>query len=132
MEKLNLDVLREEQWQDTFCMKKVKILRMKQDDSFVLDKNSILWNMVRLKYTKEPTIVLPRKLTSLTIVEFHNGKGHKSISCTVNMIRHYFWWVGICRDIHQHISNCQLYIQFLPNWLYTQAMHIDIPKVPFA
>ena len=29
MEKLNLDILREEQWQDTFCMKKVKTLRKK-------------------------------------------------------------------------------------------------------
>ena len=30
--------MREEEWQDTFCMKKVKTLRMKQDGSFVLDK----------------------------------------------------------------------------------------------
>ena len=39
------------------CMKKVKTLRMKQDDSFVLDENSILQKMVRLRYTIEPTIV---------------------------------------------------------------------------
>ena len=60
MEKLNLDVLREEQWQDTFCIKKVKTVRTNQDDSFMLDKNSILWKMVRLRYTIEPTIVVPR------------------------------------------------------------------------
>ena len=54
--------------------------------------------MARLKYTTEPTIV-PRKLTCLIIVEVHNGKGHQGISHTVNMIRHYFWWVGMCRDI---------------------------------
>ena len=65
MEKLNLDILREEQWQDNFCMKKVKTLRTKQDDSFMLDENSILQKMVRLRYTIEPTIVVPRKLTSL-------------------------------------------------------------------
>ena len=40
----------------------------------MLDKNSILWKMVRLRYTIEPTIVVPRKLTCLIIVEFHNGK----------------------------------------------------------
>ena len=113
-------------------MKKVKILRTKHDNSFLLDENSILQKMVRLRYTIEPTIVLPRKLTSLIIVEFHNGKDNQGISHTVNMIRCYFWWVGIHRDVHQHISNCQLCIQFLPNWLYTQPMHLEIPKVPFA
>ena len=38
MEKLNLDILREEQWQDTFCIKKVKTLRTKQDNSFTVDE----------------------------------------------------------------------------------------------
>ena len=127
-----MTVLREEQWQNTFCMKRVKTLRTKWDGSFVLDKNGMLQKMVRLRYTIEPTIVVPRKLTSLITVEFHNGKGHQGISCTVNMIRHYFWWIGMYRDVHQHISSCQLCIQFLPNWLYTQSMHLEIPKVPFA
>ena len=132
MEKLNLDVLRKEQWQDTFCIRKVKTLKTKQDNSFMLDENNILWKMVRLRYTIVPTIVVPRRLTSLIIVEFHSGKGHQGISHTVNVIRHYYWWVVMCRDTHQHISNCQLCIQFLPYQLYTQPMHIEIPKVPFA
>ena len=122
----------EEQWKDTFCIKKGKTLRTKQGNSFMLDDNSILWKMVRLKYTIEPTTIVPRKLTSPIIVEFYNGKGHQGISCNVNMIRHYFWWVGMCRDIHQHISNCQLCVQFLPNQLYTQPIHLEIPKLPFA
>ena len=70
---------------------------------------------VRLKYTVEPTIAVPRKLTSLIVIEFYNGKGHQGISYTVNMIRHNFWWVSMCRDIHQHINSCQLCIQFLAN-----------------
>ena len=98
----------------------------------MLDSNSILWKMVRLRYTIEPTIIVSRKLTSLIIVEFHNGKGHQGISHTVNMIRHYLWSVGICKNIHQHICNCQLHIQCLPNWLYTQPIHLEILKVPFA
>ena len=36
------------------------------------------------------------------------------------------------RDIHQHINSCQLCIQFLPHWLYTLPMHLEIPKIPFA
>ena len=36
------------------------------------------------------------------------------------------------RDVHQHINSCQLCIQFLPNWLYTLPMHLEIPKVPFT
>ena len=48
------------------------------------------------------------------------------------MIRCYFWWVGDPRDIHQHINSCQLCIQFLPNWLYTLPMYLEIPKVPFT
>ena len=87
MGKLKLDVLREEQWQDTFCMKKAKSVRSKQVDGFVLEKNGILWIFVRLKYTLEPTIFVPRKLTSLIIVEFHNGIGHQGICHTVSMRR---------------------------------------------
>ena len=98
----------------------------------MLDENGILWKIVRLKYTIESTVVVPRKLTSLLIVDFHNGIGHQGISHTVNMIRCYLWWVGMHRDVHQHISSCQLCIQFLPNWLYTQPMHSEIPKVSFA
>ena len=110
----------------------LKNVRLKQVDGFMLDENGILQKMVRLKYTIEPSMVAPRKVTSLIIVEFHSGKGHQGISCTVNMIRHYFWWVDMHRDIHQHIRSCQLCIQFLPNWLYTQPMHLEIPRVPFA
>ena len=44
----------------------------------------------------------------------------------------YFWWVGMWRDIHEHINSCQLCIQFLPHWLYTLPMHLEISKVPFA
>ena len=66
---------------------------------FALDKNGIPCKCIKLKYTIEPTIVVLRKLTSLIIIEFHNGKGHQGISCTVNMIRPYFWWVDMWRDI---------------------------------
>ena len=132
MEKLNIDALRKAQWQDTFWMKKAKSIRSKEVDGFVLDENGMLHMFVRLKYTVEPTIVVPRKLTFLIIVGFHNGKGHQRISYTVNIIRHYFWSVSMCRDIHQHINSCQLCIQFLPNCLYTLPMHLEISKVPFA
>ena len=36
------------------------------------------------------------------------------------------------RDVHQHIITCRLCIQFLPNKIYTQPMHLEIPQVPFA
>ena len=115
-----------------FLQKKAKSIRSKEVDGFVLDKNGILQKLVKLKYTIEPTIVLLRKLTFLIIIEFHNGKGYQGISCMMNMIRYYFWWMGMCRDVHQHINSCQLCIQFLPNRLYTLLMHLEIPKVPFA
>ena len=64
--------------------------------------------------------------------EFHNAMGHQGISWIVNMVRQYFWWVGMWRDVHQHISTCRLCIQFLPNKMYTQPLHLEIPNVPFA
>ena len=45
--------------------------KKKPDPNFVLDNNSILRKVVKIKYTIEPTIVIPCKLTSLIIVEFH-------------------------------------------------------------
>ena len=107
-------------------------MKTKLDPNFLLDENSILRKVVKLKYTVEPTIVVSRKFTSLIILEFHNAKGHQGISHTVKMMRHYLWWIGMQRDIHQHINNCKLCIQYLPNRIYMQPMHLEIPKVPFA
>ena len=106
-------------------------MKKKPDPNFLLDNNRILRKVVKLECTIEPTIVVPRKLTSIIIVEFHNDKGHQSISCTVSMMRHYFWWIGMQRDVHQHIDSCKLCIQFLPNRLHTRPMHLEIPQVPF-
>ena len=102
MEKLKFDIVREAQWQDAFCTKKAKSVRGKEVGGFMLDENGILCKFIKLKYTIESTIVVMRKLTSLIIIEFNSGKGHQGISNTVNMIRHYFWWVGMWRDVHQH------------------------------
>ena len=102
-------------------------MKTKPGPNFLLDKNSILRKVVKLKYTVEPTIVVARKLTSLIILEFHKAKGHQGISCTVNMMRHCFWWIGVQRDVHQQINSCKLCIQFLPNRIYTQTMHLEIP-----
>ena len=88
--------------------------------------------VVKLKYSVELTTEVPRKLTSLIIVESHNVKGHQGIGCTVNMIRCYFRWVGMHRDVHQHVNSCKLCIQFLTNRVYAQPMHLEIPQVPFT
>ena len=69
MEKLNVDALREAQWQDTFCTKKAKSMRSKEVDSFMLDKNRILQKFVKFKYTIEPTTIVLGKLTPLIIIE---------------------------------------------------------------
>ena len=85
---------------------RLKGIRSKRVDGFVLEENGILQKFVRLKNNVEPTTVVPRKLTSLIITEFHNGKGHQGISCMVNMIRHFFL-VGLyaqrCLPTHQQL-----------------------------
>ena len=73
---------------------------------------------VKLRYSIVPTILVPRKLMNIIILEFHNGKGHQEISHAVNMMQRYFWWIGIQRDIHQHINIHKLCTQFLPNKIY--------------
>ena len=107
-------------------------MKKKPDPSFLLDHNSILRKVIELKYTTEPAIVVPRKLTSIIIIEFHNAKGHQGISRTVTMIKCYFWWIGMWGDVHQHINTCKLCIQFLPSKMYTHPLHLEIPQVPFA
>ena len=107
-------------------------MKTKSDPNFLLDENSILRKVVKLKYTVEPTIVATRKLTCLIILEFHNVNHHQGVSHMVSMMRHYLWWIGIWRDVHQHINSCKLCIQFLPNRIYMQLMHLEIPQVPFA
>ena len=108
--KLNLEVLKREQQWDKFCKGKVRDMKKKPDPKFLFDHSSIQRKVIKLKYTIEPAIVVHRKLTSIIIIEFHNPKGHQGISRMVNMIRCYFCWIGMWRDVHQHISTCKLCI----------------------
>ena len=84
--KFNLEVFKKEQQQDKFSKGKVRILENRLDPNFLLDCNSILRKATKLKYTIEPAIVVPRKLTSIIIIEFHNAKWHLGISKIVSMI----------------------------------------------
>ena len=61
--KLNLEVLKKEQQWDRFCKSKVRDMKKKSDPNFQLDHNSILRKVIKLKYTIETAIVVPRKLT---------------------------------------------------------------------
>ena len=36
------------------------------------------------------------------------------------------------RDVHQHISTCQLCIHFLPSKVHTQPLHLEIPLLLFT
>ena len=107
-------------------------MKKKPDPNFLLDHNSILRKVIELKYTIEPAIVVPRKLTSIINIEFHNAKEHQGISRMVNMIRCYFGWIGMWRDVQQHINTCKLLIQFLLSKMYAHLLHLEIPQVPFA
>ena len=111
--KLNLEVLKKEQQWDRFCKSKVRDMKKKSDPNFQLDHNSILRKVIKLKYTIETAIVVPRKLTSIIIIEFHNAKGNQGMQNGQHE-QTLFWWIGMWRDVHQHINDCKLCIQFLP------------------
>ena len=85
MGKLNLNVLRKEQQWDLFGKNEVKELKVKPDPNFLLGNKSILRKVVRLKYSVELTIVVPRKLTFLIIVEFSDTKRHQGINYVVKL-----------------------------------------------
>ena len=70
IDKLNLDILRKEQLCNRFCKKKAKEIKTIPDPSFILDDNSFLRKAVKLKYTVEPAIVVPRKLTNIILLLF--------------------------------------------------------------
>ena len=127
-----MEVLKKEQQTDRFCKGKIRDLKNKPDPNFVLNHNSILRKVTKLKYSTEPAIVVPRKLTSIKIIEFHNAKGHQGISRMVNMMRCYLWWIGMQRHMHKHVSTCKLCIQFLLSKMHTQPLHLEKPQVPFA
>ena len=42
IDQLNLDLLWKKQWQDMFCKKKEKEMKMKPDPNFIIDEDSIL------------------------------------------------------------------------------------------
>ena len=130
--QVNLSELCREQKQDQFCKNKVKSINTDKLSDFILDNNGFLRKIVGLKYTIEPTIVIPKKLKHRIIFNFHEGKVHQGIMRIVHMIWRYFWWIGLCLDVQHNISKCKLCTQFLPNKVLTKPMYFDIPNIPFA
>ena len=49
-------------------------MKTKLDPNFILDDHSIFKKGGKLKYTLEVTMVVPKKLTSLIFLEFHDAK----------------------------------------------------------
>ena len=74
--KLNFEILRKEQKWDWFFKNKVKDMKKTLEPNILVDSNSFLRKVVKLKYKIEPAIVFPRKLTFIIIAEFSNAKGH--------------------------------------------------------
>ena len=58
--QLNLSELSREQKQDQLCKNKAKSISTDKPSDFILDNNGILSKIVRLKYTVDPTIVIPK------------------------------------------------------------------------
>ena len=85
--QLHLDELHREQKCYQFCKNKAKGINSYKPSDFILDNNRILRKIVKLKYTVEPTIFIPRKLKQKIIFDFHEGKGHQGITQTTHMIR---------------------------------------------
>ena len=130
--QLNLDELCREQKSDQFCKNKAKSISTDKPLEFVLDNNGILRKIVKLKYTIEPTLVIPKNSNTELFLTSNKGKGHQGIMRTVHMISRYFWCIGLCLDIQHYISMCKLCAQFLPSRVLTKPMHLDIPNVPFT
>ena len=72
--KLHLEVLKKEQQQGKFYKGKVRDLKKKPGPNFLLNHDSILRKVIKLKHTIEHAIVVPRELTSVIILEFCNTK----------------------------------------------------------
>ena len=74
IDKLYLDILQREQWGDNLCKKKVKEIKTKPDPDFTLDENNILKKAAKLRYSAVCTIIVPKKLTHLVILEVQQWK----------------------------------------------------------
>ena len=77
--QLDLDELHREQKSNQFCKNKAKGINSNKPSNFILGNNRILRKIVKLKYTVEPTTVIPRKLKQRIIFNFHKGKGYQGI-----------------------------------------------------
>ena len=97
-----------------------------------MNNNGIFRKVVRLKYIIEQTMAMPKKFKHKIIFNFHEGKGHQGITRMINLIRRYFWWIGLYLDVQHYISTCKLCAQSLPNKILIKPMHLDIPNIAFT
>ena len=69
-----------------------KITSGSRKTEFKLDQNGILCRLVRLQHGWESVSEIPRSLVAKIINEYHECRGHKGVTKTVNMIQRYFWF----------------------------------------
>ena len=89
---------------------KEKIGRLKKKENipgYQVRKGLLMYQRTK---QKEPRIVLPKSLVSMTLKYFHDAEisGHKGVNKTMSRVCRYFYWDEMKEDVRSYVRECQV------------------------
>ena len=107
-------------------------------------KDGILYRKVRLNPgTLVEQLVLPTEMKRQTLYSAHEEMNHQGVEKTAVILRHRFYWVGMYKDVQEHVNGCHRCVlnssqpsHTLPGHIFTsrplEVLAIDFIKLDVA
>ena len=124
------------QAEDKHC-KRIKSL-LQDPNSTLPDRNSYCYKNELLCYKtldmgKEYTaVVVPKELIPTVLKEMHDKLGHFGIGKTYSLIKRYYFWPKMIKNISQYVDSCSLCRREKLRTDKYQLQTTEIPEQPFV
>ena len=99
---------------DKHCIRIAKLLedprsRFHERDSYRYDDTGLLYHINRENGKEYKAMVIPKTLIKTIIQEMHEHLGHFGIRKIYLLIKRYYYWPKMIKNIQAHVDSCSLY-----------------------
>ena len=82
--------------------------RFHKRDSYGYDDNGLLYHMNRENGKEYKATVIPKTLIKTILQEMHDHFSHYGIGKTYSLIKRYYYWPKMIKNIQGHVGSCSL------------------------
>ena len=135
--KLNSQTLRPCNRKTGFCKMIANLLedpksKFHERDSYGYTDDGLLYHISRENGKEYKATVVPKVLIETVLKEMHDHFGHFGVGKTYALIKRYYYWPKMIRNIQAHVESCSLCRREKLQADKYQLQTTEIPLKPFA